>query len=537
MLDFQNILLAITAFVNAGVVIFIYSARRASPTNRYFALFSLFLSFWAIAILYYEIVADPTTTLYALKTSYVAALFIVVTFYFFSLSFPQERRAGLIHTLFILVPSVLFCALVFTPGFLIAKLVLQSGGNAITLVPLHFYIFAFLFVSLIVSGLGRIWAKYFFGRLEKGKRVQLFAIGFSATIAGILGMYFNLILASPVFNDFRYLWTGPLFTFFISSTIIYTIFRYGLFQAKAIISELFIFLLWVFTFIRMLLSETTFDQVINGVLFILTVLLGILLIRSVRAENLAKERIEGLAKDLEKANTRLKELDKQKTEFVSIASHQLRSPLTAIKGYASLLIEGSYGKLSAGVLDATQKIYDSSKYMAVSIEDFLNVSRIELGTMKYDKKELDLAALVKTTVEELAPAAHEKGLKLSYHAGEDKYLALGDIGKLKQVIANLIDNAMKYTPKGSIDVSVAKSQGKVRLEIKDTGVGISAETLPKLFEKFVRAKNANNVNVSGTGLGLFVAKEFVTAHGGRVWAQSEGEGHGSTFIVELPTAS
>src|SRR3989344_4324660 len=160
-----------------------------------------------------------------------------------------------------------------------------------------------------------------------------------------------------------------------------------------------------------------------------------------------------LYQQIQAANLKLKELDKQKTEFVSIASHQLRSPLTAIKGYSSMMLEGTYGEL-----------------------------------------------------------------------GE----------KIKQVISNLIDNAIKYTPAGAVDVTVNDGKGVVRLAVKDSGVGIPAEVMSKLFEKFVRADDAGKINYAGTGLGLYVAKQMVEAHKGKIWAESEGAGKGSTFIVELP---
>ena len=109
-----------------------------------------------------------------------------------------------------------------------------------------------------------------------------------------------------------------------------------------------------------------------------------------------------------------------------------------------------------------------------------------------------------------------------------------DPGKISQVISNLVDNAIKYTPSGSVEVKVSDGEGKVRIAIKDSGVGLTPEMMPKLFEKFVRADDAGKVNYSGTGLGLYVAKQMVEAHKGKIWAESEGVGKGSTFIVELP---
>ncbi|HBB65350.1 MAG TPA: hypothetical protein DCZ84_01765 [Candidatus Vogelbacteria bacterium] len=241
-----------------------------------------------------------------------------------------------------------------------------------------------------------------------------------------------------------------------------------------------------------------------------------------------------LYQQIQAANLKLKELDKQKTEFVSIASHQLRSPLTAIKGYSSMMLEGTYGELGEKIKQPIQNIYDSSQRLVTIIEDFLNITRIELGRMKYEFVTLNFKELAEKVVNDQQSAAKQKGVVLNYHAEGGKYTINADPGKINQVISNLIDNAIKYTPAGAVDVTVNDGKGVVRLAVKDSGVGIPAEVMSKLFEKFVRADDAGKINYAGTGLGLYVAKQMVEAHKGKIWAESEGAGKGSTFIVELP---
>lgn len=244
---------------------------------------------------------------------------------------------------------------------------------------------------------------------------------------------------------------------------------------------------------------------------------------------------EILGEELKNANERLKELDKLKSEFVSIASHQLRSPLTAIRGYASLLEEGSFGKLPVKATEAVRRISESARYMALSVEDYLNVSRIEAGNMKYEMANVDIKELVKNTVNELQPTAIKRGLLLTSRSkliGKSSVYA--DPGKTKQIIQNLIDNSMKYTPKGTIDVVLRGEGNKALIDITDTGIGMSEETIHKVFEKFERAHNANDVNVTGTGLGLYIARKMANEMQGNVSATSPGEGKGSTFTIELP---
>jgi len=247
------------------------------------------------------------------------------------------------------------------------------------------------------------------------------------------------------------------------------------------------------------------------------------------------KQVESLNHDLGIANDKLKDLDRLKSEFLGLASHQLRSPLTAIKGYTSMLLEGSYGAVSAEQKTAIDRVYQSSQNLSRVIEDLLDVSKIEQGGMKYIKDKVDIKKLVKDITEELSISAKGKGLELSFvEQDEGNYLANADTIKIRQVVTNLIDNSIKYTKEGSIKVIVGRPMtGVMRVTITDTGMGISPENIAKLFEKFSRGEGGK-VNAGGSGLGLYLAKEIVLAHGGKIWVESPGVGKGSSFIFELP---
>ncbi|MBX4197787.1 HAMP domain-containing histidine kinase [Candidatus Parcubacteria bacterium] len=237
---------------------------------------------------------------------------------------------------------------------------------------------------------------------------------------------------------------------------------------------------------------------------------------------------------LSSANDRLKELDQLKSEFVSLATHQIRAPLTAIKGYISMIHEGDYGPVSKEVTDALKIVFESTNNLVTIVGDFLDVSRIEQGKMKYDFTEFNIEELVKQVITEYKPNIDRIGLALHYDAPTGKnFMVNGDRGKIKQIIGNIIDNSIKYTPKGEINVSLSENNAKILIKIADTGVGIPPKTMPLLFQKFTRAKNANEANILGTGLGLYVAKMMIEAHKGKIWATSEGEGKGSQFYIGL----
>ncbi len=247
-----------------------------------------------------------------------------------------------------------------------------------------------------------------------------------------------------------------------------------------------------------------------------------------------RQKLERLSAELSLANDKLKELDKLKTEFLSLATHQLRSPLTAIKGYASLILDGTYGVFPDLLKEPLSRIFQSTQNLAKVIEDFLNVSKIEQGGLRYQFEKLDLMHLLSQMIKELEVVAHKKNLSLSMETtGGSIYTILGDEQKLRQVFLNFIDNAIKYTPSGSIRVVMDTQQMGVLVSIIDTGVGIDADDRDKLFQKFGRTESGK-LNTGGSGLGLYLAKQIVHDHKGSIDVQSEGKGKGTNFSVFLP---
>ena len=378
----------------------------------------------------------------------------------------------------------------------------------------------------------------YFSTSDKVERVQLKFVLWGTSVSYIFGMFFNLFL--PAIGVYEYIWLGPSFTLVMIFSIGYAIIKHHLFNKKIILAETLVFSLWFIILIRTITSNTLRDQLINGLLLFVVVLLGIFLIKRVIKEVETREKIEGLADNLKKANVRLRELDKQKSEFVSIASHQLRTPLTAIKGYASMLLEGSFDKVPKENKEPLRRIYQSSQNLVNIVSDFLSVTRIEQGRTVYKLEKVNIKKLLQDTIEELRPTIDIPGLSLTMDFSKElkdaDYMTNVDKGKLREVFINLIDNAIKYTPKGSIKITATANKKKktVIISIADTGIGIPKKFSKNLFGKFNRAENGKKIQANGSGIGLYIAREIVEAHKGRIWAESEGEGKGTVFFVELP---
>lgn len=248
-----------------------------------------------------------------------------------------------------------------------------------------------------------------------------------------------------------------------------------------------------------------------------------------------QKQIKAATAKLQKANEELQRLDDGKDEFVSMASHQLRTPLTSIKGYLSMVLEGDAGELNREQRKLLQEAFTSSERMVRLIGDFLNVSRLQSGKFVIDRSvPVNLADLVEQEIDNVDEIATSRGIGIAYHKPAGFPVLYLDEDKIRQVVMNYLDNAVYYSPESKvITVRLYKSEGSVVLEVVDRGMGVPKNVQKRLFTKFFRAENAQKQRPDGTGIGLYLAKKVTTGHGGKVLVESI-EGKGSTFGFRLP---
>ncbi|OHB25955.1 MAG: hypothetical protein A2542_01040 [Parcubacteria group bacterium RIFOXYD2_FULL_52_8] len=523
----------VLALINGVLAVLILLGKRDSASQSY-ALFVTFVAAWCLSIglvFYWE---RTPLAIVAINFNYIAAAGTVLLFLIFTKFFPRRTWDWYTISIVSLPLLALGAYLALDPHLIIKTFVSRSeftiGYTAYAAYTLTVYYYI-------------LWAFYSLYRsyrqsTEVDERGQTAVVAIGTTCGYLVVLFPNIVL--PWYLDYAYIWIGPIASLIMTLSIAYAISKHHLFDVKVIATEIMTFLLWLLLLFRIAFSTTYGDTLLNVLVFVFATIFGVLLIKSVLREVETRERVELLAKDLELANARLKELDQQKSEFVSIASHQLRSPLTAIKGYTSMLLEdtASYGNIHKGVIttagvDALDRVFKSANNLVAIIEDLLNISRIEQGRMQYTMTEFSLSEMVRELVENLAINAKERGLTISFHDANIPVTISADSGKIRQVINNIIDNSIKYTPAGSIAVALGVKDGKPLLVIQDTGIGISQANIGKLFQKFSRASGAGKVNVTGTGIGLFIAQEIMRAHKGRIWVESPGEGKGSTFFIEF----
>jgi signal transduction histidine kinase len=246
-----------------------------------------------------------------------------------------------------------------------------------------------------------------------------------------------------------------------------------------------------------------------------------------------RSRVNQATEELQSSNKKLKQMDQTKDEFISLTSHQLRTPLTTVKGYISMILDGDAGEVNPQQRKLLEEAFNSSQRMVHLISDFLNISRIQTGKFMVELTDVNLADILDEEIEQLQIAAKSRKLTLVYDKPADFPTMLIDEGKIRQVMMNFIDNAIYYSPGDStITVVLSHTASTVEFKVVDHGIGVPKAEQHKLFAKFSRASNARKQRPDGTGIGLFMAKKVIVALGGAIIFQSE-EGKGSTFGFRL----
>jgi len=233
--------------------------------------------------------------------------------------------------------------------------------------------------------------------------------------------------------------------------------------------------------------------------------------------------------------TREKTIERMKTEFVSLAAHQLRTPLSAIKWTLRMLLDGDLGKITEEQKDFIEKTYKSNERMITLINDLLDVTRIEEGRYLYKPVLADVEPIVQFVTNSYQEEIKKKKIRFEFKKPEEGLPKIKlDVEKIRLAIDNLIENAIRYTPAyGKVMVSLEHKKGGIEFSVKDTGVGIPKDQQGRIFTKFFRAANVMRMATEGTGLGLFITKNIIEAHGGKIWFESE-EGKGTTFYFAIP---
>lgn len=528
----NEILTLVSAFLVIFLGGFVLLNDRNNKSKLVFFLLSLVFSGWIFGT-FMLFISDSIEEVFVWdKFIYSFVVFIPAFLYHFVFRFTDKGNKYVLYIAYFL--SIFFIITVLSTNSFIGEVFVYKWGMHMKAQLFHHWFLFVFFVFLLES----YRLLFLFCRESKGntrKQAMMLLLGFFVLGAvGSLGFLPAYQINIYPFSHFSAL-------FFVMA-ISYAISRYNLLGVKVFAIYFLIIALNMVAFTHIFISKSFVEYIVEIVSFVLVLMISYLLGASFRKEVKQREHLERVSKSLQKANKKLantakklKVLDKAKNEFLSVAAHQLRTPATAIKGYTSMILEGTFGKCDDSVMDVLRKVCDVNERMTALIEDLLTTSRIESGYLKYEFAKANIQDILEELNNTFTIRAKESKLNFSIKYPQKDPLpeVVVDKNKIREVISNIIDNAIKYTPKGNIKVTAEKVEEFIKISVKDTGRGMTERTKKNLFEKFTRGRESAS-DVEGTGLGLFVVKNYVEKHGGTISAYSDGLGKGSEFVIKLP---
>jgi len=531
-LDLFSVGITVLASIVLGVLTFINN--RKSTTNRTFLIFTIAVSLWGVLNYLNSHISSPNFGLTVLRLVIFFALWQAFFLFQFFLVFPQSTYSFSRFHKFLLIP-VTFITSILTLTPLVFKKVLEYGANGQVLkvengpaLPL----FGSISVGLVIAGVIFLIRKIIVIK-EKENRQPLLLVLFGTIITFALVIVFNFVLPA-FFSNTNFIVFGSVFFFPFILFTSYAIIKHGLLNIKVLSTEIIVFVLAIPFLFEIINADTLIISIYKGFMFLLVLSIGLLLIKSVRKEVAQREELQVKTKELEKANGRLKELDQQKTDFLSIAAHQLRTPLSILNGYIELIKDGAYGKVGKEVKEILHNMDESDQRLVKLVDEFLDITRIEQGRTKYIFAAKDINAIIDSAVNEIKDRSEQKGLKIVWDPGVKLPSLVMDDEKVRHVVFNFIDNAIKYADKGAITVTAVEEDNGIAVRVADEGFGFGPTDKANFFQKFYRGENVRGTNVNGTGLGLYVCRKFIEAHQGKIWAHSPGLGKGSEFGFWIP---
>jgi len=532
---YNKILILLIDFIGVWLAIIVYNNNPKGKLNKVFLGMIASMFFWVNFAYLARLIGRQQSywSLICLKIAWFATPFLFVFLYFLVLYYLKKESKYRILSLAILFGGIILSLLTAFTNLIVENI--EFIGTDLTIIyGKGVFLFLGIGVFLICAPLYLLFEEYVRCLPKERIRIEYLLIGiFIFYLANII---FNIVF--PVVFKVVYLyWMGDYSSIVLLGFIAYAIVRRDLFGIRVILTTLLVgaiailLALDIFVFTTELIS-----RLYKGLTLIIFIYFGYLLIRSVLREIESKERIKR-AYDMEKKALKQTEaLTEAKTQFLMATQHHLRTPLTSMIGYLDLIFGGTYGKVPVKIKQALLKFESSTKRLMRVVNELLDISQFQLGKEVVSLQPgTDVLPILKEVIEELQFEVEYRNLYLKFQKIGKIPKIKADSEKLKVALFNIVDNAIKYTRKGGVTVNVKRKEESLLIAIKDTGIGIAKGEAGKLFkEAFERGKTAKKVHNYGRGIGLFITGHIIKAHKGKIWAESEGEGKGSTFFIELP---
>ena len=507
-----------------------------NPRNRTHQIFFLMVCVMMIWISSHYFQHEPNFQNFAnflLKLDFASGIWLSFLFFLFCINFPRAQFLNFGEKILLYLPPVILSILSFTPLILRE---ISFRDNTVDAQPGKLFLVYFVFVLFyIFSGLKNLLRKY--KKADKEERLQILYMFLGLAISGIIIFALNLILAVIFPLSPQVLRAGNysllLFCVFTSLAIL----KYHLFEIRVILTEFLIGIMGIFqlVFSFFLPGNYKFLGLSNFLLFLI---FAYYLLKVVHREERKREEAEKMAEKERKLRMEIERLSKAKGQFILSAQHYFRTPLTSIIGYLSLILEDFENQSLKDIKRKLNNVFASAQELRKRIEEGLTIAAFQTkggGVLHF--QEVKFEDFIKEIFEELRFQEESKKLKYELKVPKIPLPKIKiDPQRMKEAISNLIDNAIKYTQKGGVFVSLEKKTKSILLKISDTGIGVPKEELSFLgTTPFERGEGAKKLTPLGKGIGLYLSRLIIEAHGGKLKIESEGEGKGTTVYVELPT--
>ncbi len=530
----QQVTLALVIIFSLALGFGVFIANKKSQKNLFYLSIALTMIIWNISsfLVYYQPAFDYSL-LFARINFFAVALFFV-SVYLFVYHFPQNRNKYALKDTFFAVFGVLLAVLSITTPWIIKSISINGTDIIWHMGGIIVWIYYSYAVATTLIVFYRLIRNYRCADLNDKKRLLSFfvGIGFVATF----NIVFNIIWASIRPTDNIY-WLGDYSVIFLLGFTAYAITKHQMFNIKLIATETIVYVLSILLLAESFtLNTNNTEFAIKLIVWLIVTYAGRQLIFGVKKEIEQREKLARLTNDLEKANEHLKEVDKLKDDFLSMASHELNTPIAAIEGYLSMiLIEKMAGEIPAKAKQYLDSVFKSAQRLAGMVKDLLNVSRIESGRIHIIYEDKPIEEVIDQSIMEVMSKAREAHHKLTFERSKKPMPKTWyDTTRITEILINIMGNAIKYTdPGGKITLRTTSDDRKIIVACEDNGKGIPKERQKAVFEKFTQVDVLKD-EVKGTGLGMYIAKKFIELHKGQIWFHSDGAGKGTTFYFSLP---
>lgn len=571
-----SVLIIITFLL--GLLVLLTDSGWKKLNNVNFSLFAFAVVLMQASSILTLVLNNHEIILFFGKVSYAAGALVVFALLSFVLLFPNpiSRKNWIVKLIkyFALLLTLVLVALSFSGSF-IKDIVFENQSLVFNYGNYLLYYLILLCVNVLVIIISIILG---YKNSDNSSRQRIKSLFIGVLISLTIIVFTDVIIPTFFNSNMQFISNfGFISSVFVVGFAAYAIVKNELFDIRVILTETATVLVTLAMLVQTFLSQNINEGLLNVIILILVAYGGYLIIKSVQKEIKQKEKLQELTTQLAQANVHLKELDEMKTEFVSLASHELLTPVSAIEGYLSMLLDEKMARVDdPKALRYLDNVYKSAKRLARLIADMLNISRIEEGRLLVEKKDISVTDMITQVIDEVKFKSEERKQKVVFEGGV--FNSYADPDKVKEVVVNLVGNSIKYSKgPGTITIGIQKvpttqiaarwqqiedsvkdepfedqesikstvdphlrelvGDEQLLISVKDDGIGIPVDELTKLFKKFHRVGNYSTQESQGTGLGLYISRALTELQHGRIWADSEGEGKGSTFSFTLPDLS